>query len=65
MATIPGDALQAERSLQLLFETNLEPLLGIRFLATEHSTGPVHAGRIDTLGLDEDDCPVILEFSEP
>jgi predicted transport protein len=59
---LPGDALQVERSLQLLFEENLEPLLGIRFLATEHSTGPVHGGRIDTLGLDEDDCPVILEF---
>jgi predicted transport protein len=59
---LPGDALQVERSLQLLFEANLEPLLGIRFLATEHSTGPVHGGRIDTLGLDEDDCPVILEF---
>jgi predicted transport protein len=59
---LPGDALQVERSLQLLFEANLETLLGIRFLATEHSTGPVHGGRIDTLGLDEDDCPVILEF---
>jgi predicted transport protein len=59
---LPGEALQVERSLQLLFEANLEPLLGIRFLATEHSTGPVHGGRIDTLGLDEDDCPVILEF---
>ena len=59
---LSGDALQVERSLQLLFESNLEPLLGIRFLATEHSTGPVHGGRIDTLGLDEDDCPVILEF---
>ena len=57
---LPGDALQVERSLQLLFEANLEPLLGIRFSATEHSTGPVHGGRIDTLGLDEDDCPVIL-----
>ena len=45
-----------------LSEANLEPLLGIRFLASEHSTGPVHGGRIDTLGLDEDDCPVILEF---
>jgi hypothetical protein len=59
---LPGDALQVEKSLQLLFEANLESLLGIRFLATEHSTGPVHGGRIDTLGLDEDDCPVIVEF---
>jgi predicted transport protein len=59
---LAGEALQVEKSLQLIFESNLEPLLGIRFLTTEHSTGPVHGGRIDTLGLDEDDCPVILEF---
>src|SRR3954451_15540951 len=59
---LPGDALQVERSLQFLFEANLESLLGIRFLATEHSTGPVHGGRIDSLGLDEDDCPVIVEY---
>lgn len=59
---LAGEALQVERSLQQLFEANLEPLLGIRFLTTEHTTGPVHGGRIDTLGLDEDDCPVIIEF---
>lgn len=59
---LAGEALQVERSLQLLFEANLESLLGIRFLATEHATGPVHGGRIDTLGLDEDDCPVIIEY---
>jgi predicted transport protein len=59
---LTGQALQVEKSLQMLFEANLEQLLGIRFLATEHSTGSVHGGRIDTLGLDEDDCPVIIEF---
>ena len=37
-------------------------MLGIRFLATEYSTGKTHAGRIDTLGLDENNCPVILEY---
>lgn len=50
---LPGDAIQVEKSLQVLFEANLERILGIRFLATEYSTGPVHGGRIDTLGLDE------------
>lgn len=54
--------MQVEKSLQNLFEANLEALLGIRFLATEHSTGPVHGGRIDTLGLDEDNSPVIIEY---
>lgn len=54
--------MQVEKSLQSLFEGNLEPLLGIRFLASEHSTGAVHGGRIDTLGLDEDNSPVIIEY---
>ena len=54
--------MQVEKSLQVLFEANLEALLGIRFLGTEHSTGPVHGGRIDTLGLDEDNSPVIIEY---
>lgn len=53
---------QVEKSLQTLFERNLETLLGVRFLATEYSTGPVHGGRIDTLGLDEDGSPVIIEY---
>ena len=51
-----------ERSLQTLIERNLEVLLGLRFLSTEYSTGRVHNGRIDTLGIDEDDSPVILEY---
>ena len=59
---IQGDASDLEKPLQTLIENNLEPLLGIRFLATEHSTGKTHAGRIDSLGLDENDCPVILEY---
>lgn len=59
---LPGSAIQVEKSLQSLFESNLEPLLGIRFLASEYSTGAVHGGRIDTLGLDEDNSPVIIEY---
>lgn len=59
---LAGAAVQVEKSLQNLFEANLEALLGIRFLASEHSTGPAHGGRIDTLGLDEDNSPVIIEY---
>jgi len=51
-----------EKSLQTLIEANLLAFLGVRFLASEHSTGPVHGGRIDTLGIDEDGCPVIIEY---
>ncbi|HOM13184.1 MAG TPA: DUF5655 domain-containing protein [Rubrivivax sp.] len=59
---LQGDASDLEKPLQTLIEANLESLLGIRFLATEYSTGKTHAGRIDSLGLDENDCPVILEY---
>lgn len=59
---LQGDASDLEKPLQSLIEANLETLLGIRFLATEYSTGKTHAGRIDSLGLDENNCPVILEY---
>jgi predicted transport protein len=59
---LTGEAVALERSLQTLIESNLEPMLGISFLKTEHSTGPVHGGRIDTLGIDENKCPVIIEY---
>jgi predicted transport protein len=59
---LPGKASDLEKPLQILIENNLEALLGVRFLASEHSTGKTHAGRIDTLGIDEDNCPVILEY---
>jgi predicted transport protein len=59
---LTGHSVQVEKSLQTLFEQNLDALLGIAFLASEHSTGRVHGGRIDTLGLDEDRCPVIIEY---
>ena len=51
-----------EKQLQKLFEDNLEEIFGIRFLASEFTT--THGGRIDTLGLDEDGSPVIIEYKE-
>lgn len=59
VAGVPGGL---EKSLQTLVEKNLESMFGIRFLKTEYPTGKLHGGRIDTLGLDEDGCPVILEY---
>jgi predicted transport protein len=52
----------SERELQRYFEDNLEELLGVRFIATEVGTGEKHGGRIDTLGLDEEGNPVIIEY---
>lgn len=51
-----------EKSLQHLFEKHLDGLLAVRFLASEYTTGKTHGGRIDTLGLDENGSPVIIEY---
>ncbi len=59
---IPGASVAVEKSLQQLLEQNLDAFLGVRFLKSEHSTGKTHGGRIDTLGIDENGCPVIIEY---
>lgn len=59
---LPGTHFKIERDLQRLLEQHLPTFLGIRFLASEYSTGARHGGRIDTLGLDENNFPVILEY---
>lgn len=51
-----------EKHLQLLVEKHLDVYLGVTFLASEFSTGTVHGGRIDTLGIDENSVPVIIEY---
>jgi predicted transport protein len=56
---IGGSTDTVEKSLQTTFERNLETLIGARFLASEFA---IDGGRIDTLGLDENDAPVVLEF---
>jgi len=53
-----------ERDVQKLFEANLEDLLDVRFIASEFTTGDRQRGRIDTLGLDKDGYPTIIEFKK-
>lgn len=59
---LPGQSVAVEKSLQTLIEQNSEAFLGVRLLASEYATGKTHGGRIDTLGLDENGCPVIVEY---
>ena len=59
---LKGKSVALEVSLQRLIEANMETLFGVRFLATEYSTGAKHRGRIDFLGLDETGSPVIFEY---
>lgn len=61
---IKPSSFKNERELQKLFEANLESLLGVRFIASEFTTGDRQRGRIDTLGLDEDGTPVIIEYKK-
>ncbi|WP_435598268.1 DUF5655 domain-containing protein [Streptomyces anulatus] len=53
---------EIEADVQGLVEAHMETLLGVRFLASEYGTGSVHGGRIDSLGLDENGSPVIVEY---
>lgn len=57
-------AFASERELQRLFEVNLPQLLGVRFIASEFTTGDRQRGRIDTLGLDQDGFPTIIEYKK-
>lgn len=51
-----------EKDLQHLMEKHLERFLGVRLLAHEYPVGRRQRGYIDSLGLDENSCPVILEY---
>jgi len=57
-----SSSVAIEKSLQALIEKHLDAFLGVRFLASEYSTGKTHGGRIDTLGIDENGYPVIVEY---
>lgn len=52
--------LEKEKNIQTLFEQNLSTILNVDFLATEYSTS--FGGRIDTLGIDKNGSPVIIEY---
>jgi len=59
---LAGSFASTERKIHDLIEKHMECFLGIRFVAHEYSTGQSHKGRIDSLGLDENYCPVIIEY---
>ncbi len=46
---LEGKAVALEKSLQDIFERNLNDLLGVRFLSSELKTS--NSGRMDTLGV--------------
>ncbi len=52
--------VKLEKDIQKIFEENLSEILDISFLASEYSTS--FGGRIDSLGIDNNGAPVIIEY---
>ena len=48
-----------ERELQNLIEQNMETFFGVRFLKSEYV---ITNGRMDSIGIDENNSPVIFEY---
>ncbi len=53
------DKVQELTPSNVLIERNMETFFGVRFLKSECV---ITDGRIDSIGLDENNCPVILEY---
>ena len=49
-----------EKQLQRLIENNLDTIFEMTYIDTEFSTN--HGGRIDTLAIDSDKRPVVIEY---
>ena len=56
---LKSSAVELEKKLQTLIEKNMEKFFNVRFLASEY---PIPEGRMDSLGIDENDAPVIFEY---
>lgn len=56
---LKGSSVFLEKEIQNLIEQNMEEFFGIRFLASEYS---ITNGRMDSIGIDENNCPVIFEY---
>lgn len=59
VSELPSTSVALERELQTVIEQNMEAFFGVTFIKSELS---ITNGRIDSLGLDENYCPVIFEY---
>lgn len=57
---LPATLVSLEKELQTLIEKNMPTFFGVTFLKSEYTTS--NGGRIDSLGIDENNCPVIFEY---
>jgi len=56
---IQSRELADEAALQKLFDDNLEDITGVRLIESQYS---IPNGRIDSLGIDEQGTPVVIEY---
>ena len=59
VSELPSKSVSLEKELQTLIEQNMIAFFGITFLKSEFI---ISNGRIDSLGIDENYCPVIFEY---
>lgn len=56
---LSSSAVLLEKELQSMIEQNMEEFFGVRFLKSEYV---ITAGRMDSIGIDENFSPVIFEY---
>ena len=59
VAELPPSQVALERELQTLLEQNMTTFFGVTFLKSEYK---ITNGRMDSIGIDENNCPVIFEY---
>ncbi|MBQ4567646.1 MAG: DUF91 domain-containing protein [Desulfovibrio sp.] len=56
---LTSSSVLLEKELQILIERNMLTFFGVRFLKSEYA---ITGGRMDSIGIDENNCPVIFEY---
>ena len=56
---LPSKQVTLEKELQKLLEDNMYTFFGVTFLKSEYR---ITNGRMDSIGIDENNCPVIFEY---
>lgn len=56
---LPSKQVILEKDLQKLLEENMSTFFGVTFLKSEYR---ITNGRMDSIGIDENNCPVIFEY---
>lgn len=56
---IKSSSATIEKELQNIIEKNMYDFFGVRFLQSEYR---IDNGRMDSIGIDENNCPVIFEY---